>query len=71
MITTSLTGGSDRPSLWNLAPLDLVQYHSYGLDQPSLNLASIADSMRQRYGKPVLIGGARYRVCISGIAGSI
>jgi hypothetical protein len=56
LITTSLTGGSDRADLWQLPGLDLTQYHSYGLARPAMELASAAASLFERYGKPVLVG---------------
>ncbi|MEO6005700.1 MAG: DUF5060 domain-containing protein [Opitutus sp.] len=56
LISTSLTGASDRPELWTLPELDFTVYHSYGEADPALHVAKIADQMAQRYRKPVMIG---------------
>ena len=56
LVTTSLTGGSDRADLWSLPQLDFTQYHSYGLPEPATALARLSEDMNARYGKPVLIG---------------
>jgi hypothetical protein len=55
LVTTSLTGGSDRPEIWNRPELDFADYHSYGEAGPSTRLAAVAQSFLTRYGKPVLI----------------
>ncbi len=56
LVTTSLTGGSDRSEIWSLPQLDFAMYHSYNLPDPAVGLAAQATSMRRRYGKPVMIG---------------
>jgi len=56
MVTTSLTGGSDRPELWSVPELDFAAYHSYGEPAPATRLAEVAQSFLARYGKPVMIG---------------
>ena len=56
LISTSLTGASDRPELWKLPELDFTVYHSYGEADPSLHVAHVVDDMAKRYGKPVMIG---------------
>ncbi len=56
LITTSLTGGVDRPEMWALAELDFAVYHSYAEPAPGRFVAAVAESMVQRYGKPALIG---------------
>jgi hypothetical protein len=56
LISTSLTGASDRPELWTLPELDFTVYHSYGEADPALHVARTANEMAQRYGKPVMIG---------------
>jgi hypothetical protein len=56
LITTSLTGGSDRPEIWQLPQLDFAVYHSYGLAQPAAALPGIIQSFLTRYQKPMRIG---------------
>jgi hypothetical protein len=56
LVTTSLTGSSDRPEIWSLPQLDFAAYHSYGEPGPATQLSAVAQSFRQRYGKPVMIG---------------
>lgn len=55
LITTSLTGGSDRPEIWTLPEMDYACYHSYGDPDPAARLNAIAQSFHQKYGKPALI----------------
>ncbi len=55
LVTTSLTGGSDRPEIWSLPQLDFAAYHSYAEPSPALRLSTVAQSFLQRYHKPVLI----------------
>jgi hypothetical protein len=56
LVTTSLTGGSDRPEIWSQPEMDIAVYHSYGDPAPARKLATLTADFRQRYGKPVLIG---------------
>ncbi|HVU27333.1 MAG TPA: DUF5060 domain-containing protein [Verrucomicrobiae bacterium] len=56
LVTTSLTGSSDRPEIWSLPQLDFAAYHSYGEPAPAARLSAVAQSFWQRYGKPVMIG---------------
>jgi len=56
LVTTSLTGSSDRPELWSVPQLDFAAYHSYGETGPALRLAQVAQSFLSRYRKPVMIG---------------
>jgi hypothetical protein len=56
LITTSLTGSSDRPEIWQVPQLDFAAYHSYGEAKPAARLAEIGLSFHARYGKPVMIG---------------
>lgn len=56
LVTTSLTGGSDRPTLWRVPGLDFTMYHSYGDRAPATRLSQVAQSFLRRYGKPVMIG---------------
>ena len=55
LISTSLTGESDRPEIWTLPQMDFAAYHSYGEPGPALRLNAVAASFLQRYGKPVII----------------
>lgn len=55
LVTTSLTGSSDRPEIWNLPQLDFAAYHSYGEPGPAARLSSVTQSFLRRYRKPVLI----------------
>ncbi len=55
LITTSMTGGSDRPEIWRLPEMDFATYHSYNLPQPTAGLAGLIQSFLARYQKPVLI----------------
>jgi hypothetical protein len=56
LVTTSLTGNSDRPEIWSLPQLDFAAYHSYGEPAPASRLATVAQSFLQRYGKPMMVG---------------
>jgi hypothetical protein len=55
LVSTSLTGSSDRPEIWTLPQLDFAAYHSYAEPGPAAQLNAVAQSFLQRYGKPVLI----------------
>jgi hypothetical protein len=55
LVSTSLTGSSDRPEMWTVPQLDFATYHSYSEPSPALRLNAVAQSFLQRYGKPVLI----------------
>ncbi len=56
LVTTSLTGSSDRPEIWSLPQLDFAAYHSYGESGPASRLAQVSQSFLNRYGKPVMVG---------------
>lgn len=56
LISTSLTGASDRPEYWNMPEMDFAVYHSYGEADPARYVAKISDDFVQRYKKPVMIG---------------
>lgn len=55
-ISTSLTGASDRPGIWELPEMDFAVYHSYGEADPAIHLARLGAAMAARYDKPVMIG---------------
>jgi hypothetical protein len=56
LVSTSLTGASDRPDFWNMSEMDFSVYHSYGEADPALHVARLSDDFARRYGKPVMIG---------------
>ena len=56
LVTTSLTGGSDRPEIWSLPQLDFSAYHSYGDPAPASALSTTAQTFLQQYGKPMMVG---------------
>ena len=56
LVTTSLTGGSDRPEIWSIKELDFSMYHSYGDPAPARRLAALSDDYFRRYQKPVMVG---------------
>jgi hypothetical protein len=55
LITTSLTGSSDRPEIWSLPQMDYANYHSYAEPGPSSKLNAVAQSFFSRYQKPVIV----------------
>ena len=55
LVTTSLTGSSDRPEIWSLPQMDFSDYHSYSEPSIAMRLTSVTQSFLQRYRKPVLI----------------
>jgi hypothetical protein len=55
LVSTSLTGNSDRSEIWALPQLDFTAYHSYAEPGPATRLNAVVRSFWQRYGKPVLI----------------
>jgi hypothetical protein len=56
LVSTSLTGASDRPDFWNMPEMDFSVYHSYGEADPALYVARLSDDFVRRYNKPVMIG---------------
>jgi len=56
LISTSLTGASDRPEFWTLPEMDFAVYHSYGEADPARTIAKLSGDFARRYGKPVMIG---------------
>jgi len=56
LVTTSMTGGSDRPEIWSLPQMDFSMYHSYSQPDPALGLSARIRSFRERYSKPMMIG---------------
>lgn len=56
LVSTSLTGASDRPDYWTMSELDFAVYHSYGEADPARYVAKLSADLTRRYGKPVMIG---------------
>jgi hypothetical protein len=56
LVTTSLTGGSERPEIWSLPELDFSVYHSYYEAAPGKGAAALAEAFVKRYGKPMMVG---------------
>jgi len=56
LISTSLTGASNRPDYWTMPEMDFSVYHSYGEADPALHIARLSADFVRRYGKPVMIG---------------
>lgn len=56
LVTTSLTGGSDRPAIWDLPELDFTSYHSYFEPATIRSLPTLIRSFLRRYHKPMMIG---------------
>jgi hypothetical protein len=55
LVTTSLTGGSERPEIWSLPEMDFSVYHSYNESAPGRNVATLARSFVKDYGKPMMV----------------
>ncbi len=56
LVTTSLTGGSDRPEIWSIKNIDYSMFHSYWDPAPARLNATVAESFIKRYNKPYMIG---------------
>ncbi|HEU5078212.1 MAG TPA: cellulase family glycosylhydrolase [Opitutaceae bacterium] len=56
LVTSSLTGGSDRAEFWTLPEMDFAAYHSYDDSAPARMLAHLSQDFVTRYKKPVMIG---------------
>ena len=56
LISTSLTGASDRPEYWTMPEMDFAVYHSYGEADPARHVAKLSADFVLRYKKPVMIG---------------
>ena len=54
--TTSLTSAAGHPEIWSLLQLDYVSHHSYNEPSPATSLAADVQSLRNSYGKPVMVG---------------
>ncbi len=56
LVTTSLTGSSDRPEIWQMPQMEFAMYHSYSQAQPAVALPDIARRFLRDYAKPMMIG---------------
>jgi hypothetical protein len=55
LISSSFTGGSQRPDLFNLPEMDFSQYHSYNEEHPAEMVAERTASFHQKYDKPFFV----------------
>lgn len=55
LLTTSFTSVEPHPEMWNLPQIDYVCVHSYGPARPAAAFSTLTQTLRQKYGKPVLI----------------
>jgi hypothetical protein len=55
LITSSFTGGSERPDLFALPEMDFAQYHSYNEKHPAAMTAQKSARFFERYGKPFFV----------------
>ena len=55
LISSSFTGGSQRPDLFNLPEMDFSQYHSYNEEHPAQMVAERTASFFQKYDKPFFV----------------
>ena len=56
LVSTSLTGASVRPEIWELPEMDFSVYHSYGEADPARHVAGVATDLAARFDKPTMIG---------------
>jgi hypothetical protein len=55
LISSSFTGGSERPDLFALREMDFSQYHSYNEQHPAEMIAQKTTAFWQRYQKPFFV----------------
>jgi hypothetical protein len=55
LITSSFTGGSERPDLFALPEMDFAQYHSYNEKHPARMTAEKTARFFEKYGKPFFV----------------
>lgn len=55
LISSSFTGGSERPDLYALKAMDFSQYHSYNEKHPAEMTAGKAAAFWERYAKPFYV----------------
>jgi hypothetical protein len=56
LVTTSLTGGSERPEIWAVPELDFTSYHSYFEAAPARRIPDLARSFVEKYRRPFILG---------------
>ncbi len=55
LISSSFTGGSERPDLYALPEMDFAQYHSYNEKHPARMMATKTSRFFDRYHKPFFV----------------
>jgi hypothetical protein len=55
LITSSFTGGSERPDLYALPEMDFAQYHSYNEKHPARMMAEKTARFFEKYHKPFFV----------------
>ncbi len=55
LISSSFTGGSQRPDLFALPEMDFAQYHSYNEKHPARMMAERTASFFEKYDKPFFV----------------
>ncbi len=55
LLTTSFTSAEPHAEMWCLPQMDYVCVHSYGAARPANAFNTTVQSLRQKYGKPVLV----------------
>ncbi len=55
LISSSFTGGSERPDLFALPEMDFAQYHSYNEKHPARMMAEKSARFFEKYGKPFFV----------------
>jgi hypothetical protein len=55
LISSSFTGGSERPDLFALPEMDFAQYHSYNEKHPARMTAEKTARFIEKYGKPFFV----------------
>ena len=55
LISSSFTGGSERPDLYALPEMDFSQYHSYNQPHPAQMMARMTSRFFEKYRKPFFV----------------
>ncbi len=55
LISSSFTGGSERPDLYDLPEMDFSQYHSYNEQHPAQMMAQKTEKFFAKYHKPFFV----------------
>ncbi len=55
LISSSFTGGSEKPGLFALPEMDFSQYHSYNQPHPARMMAQMSDRFFEKYQKPFFV----------------